>query len=166
MRPQSYGLNDTANCTSFDQLTSPDCRAVFEALAVHYRVDAAGLGLHPADLGKLVKCRDARFVGHVVFAVLHHPDTKRSAVRRNGGADHKLNRWILEDLRFAPGRFSLREALGEAGGKVGLFRVEQGKLASPAEDGIDLAVDVGVVDADDSELDSGRRCYGLLDCWS
>ena len=39
--------------------------------------------LHLAHLGELLERRDARLVGHVVLAVLHHANAERRALDRD-----------------------------------------------------------------------------------
>ena len=101
MRPEPDRLHDVADRAGLHQLARPDGRAVLEPLAVHDRVDAAGLGLHAPHLGQLLERRDARLVGHVVLAVLHHADADRRALVRNRRAQHQLDGRVLENLVLA-----------------------------------------------------------------
>ena len=66
----------------------------------------------------------------------------------------------LEDLLWILGLLRLRVLLGEGLGQVGLLHVERRELAAAAHGGVDEAVDVVVVRADDREADprrAGRR---------
>ena len=83
MRPEADRLHDPADRAGLDQLAGLDGRAVLEPLAVHDRVDAPGLRLHATHLGELLERGDARLVGHVVLAVLHHADAERRALVRD-----------------------------------------------------------------------------------
>ena len=80
VRPEADRLDHAADRAGLDQLAGPDRRAVLESLAVHDRVDAARLRLHAPHLGELLERGDARLVGHVVLAVLHHADAERRAL--------------------------------------------------------------------------------------
>ena len=153
MRTEPDRLHDVADGAGLHQLARPDGRAVFEPLAVHDRVDAAGLRLHAAHLGQLLERRDARLVGHVVLAVLHHADADRRAVGRNRRAQHQLDARVLENLVLAARHLDAGEPLLKILHQVRLFGVDPHQLAAAALHGADLAVDVIVVDADDGESD-------------
>ena len=157
VRSHADRLHDTADRPRLHQLTSFDRGAVLEPLAVHDRVDALGRGLNLAHLGELVERRDPRLVDHVVLAVLHHANAERAALVGDGGAHDELQRFVLEDLRLAARDLDVRMPLDELGDEVGLLRVHRHELAAAALHRGDLPVDVAVVDADDAELDLGRR---------
>src|SRR5262249_25004894 len=85
MRPKPDGLYDLSNRSGFNELTGFDCGAVFEALAIHYRVAAPRFGLNPADISELLERSNAGLIGHEILAVLHYSYAKWSAVARNRG---------------------------------------------------------------------------------
>src|SRR5262249_42970730 len=154
VRSEPDRLDDTANRSGFDKLAGSDCRAVFQPLAVHDRINAAGFGLDTPPLSELLQRRDAPVVGHEILSLFHYLDTQRGAVTWYGGADYELDRRVLEDFSLAASEPCLWEPLGESSSKVGFFGVERDKFTSAANHGFDLAVDVRVVDADSSKSDS------------
>ena len=122
VRPEADRLDHPSDRARLDQVAGLDRRAVLEALAVHDRVDAFRLGLDLAHLGELIEGGDARLVGHVVLAVLHHPDPERRPLDRDARAEDQLDRRVVQDLVLAAGRLRLREGLGEGGQQVRLLR--------------------------------------------
>ena len=150
-------LDDPANRSALHQLAGADGGAVLEPFAVHDRVDAFGLRLHLAHFGELLERRDSRLVDHVVLAVLHHADPERRALVGNAGADHQLDRLVLEDLVLGAGDLGLREALDESLDEIRFLRVDRHQLAAAANCRGRLAVDVAVIQADDREPDLARR---------
>ncbi len=157
MRAKSDRLHDLTDGAGLDELAGLDRRAVLHPLAVHDRIDALRLGLDPTHLGQLLERRDARLVDHVVLAVLHHAHAERRALVGNGRAQDQLHRLVLEDLGLAAGDLDLRKRLDERSGEVRLLGVHRDEFAAAADHGLDLTVDVAVVDADDAELDLRRR---------
>lgn len=129
--------------------------AILEPLAVHDRVDAPGLRLHAPHLGELLERRDARLVGHVVLAVLHDPDADGRAIDGDRRTQDELDARVLQDLILVSRDLHLREPRLEGLHQVGFLRVQPDKFASAAQHGADLAVDVGMVDADDREPNPG-----------
>ena len=121
VRPEPDGLHDAADRARLDQLAGLDRGAVLEPLAVHDRVDAARLRLHPAHLGELLERGDARLVGHVVLAVLHHADAERRALVRDGGAEHELDGAVLEDLVLLRASLACGNRLTNAATRSGSF---------------------------------------------
>ena len=107
---------------------------VLEPLAVHDRVDALRLRLHATNLRQLLERRDARLVGHVVLAVLHHADAERRALVGNAGAQDELNGFVVEDLALAARELRLRIPLGEGCQQIGLLREDGHQLAAATDD--------------------------------
>ena len=57
-----------------------------------------GLRLHAAHLGELLERRDARLVGHVVLAVLHHADAERRPLVGDAALSTSWIVAVFEDL--------------------------------------------------------------------
>ena len=157
MRAKSDRLHDLADGAGLHELAGLDRGAVLHPLAVHDRIDTLGLGLDATHLGQLLERRDARLVDHVVLAVLHHANAERRAFVGNGRAQDQLDRLVLEDLGLTAGDLGLRKRLDERSREVRLLGVHRDELAAAANDGLDLTIDMAVVDADDAELDLRRR---------
>ena len=100
VRTHSDRLYYPANGTGLHQFSSLHRRPVFQALTEHDRLNALHFRLHTLDFGKLIQKGDARLVGHVILAMLHHADSQRRALLRDDGTQDKLNRWIVHDLVF------------------------------------------------------------------
>ena len=117
-------------------------------------------------LGQLRERGDARLVGHVVLAVLHHANAERRALVGHDRAQHELDRLVLEDFALALHEPGLRKLFGERGDEIRLLRVHRHQLAAAAEHGVHLAVDVRVIDANDAEPDarSGARSLRFCRC--
>ena len=125
-------------------------------LGIADREDAAGLGLHAAQLGELVERGGARLVEHHVLAGAHGADRHRGAVGEDAGADDELDLRVVEDGALVGDALGLGKCLGEGGGEIVLGRVEGLQAAAGvACMTVDLAVDVAVVDADDGERETG-----------
>ena len=85
------------------------------------------------------------------------------AVAGDAGADDEADGGVVEDLALVGDAPGLRVGLGEFGGEVVLGGVEGGEAAAGAEHGVDLAVDVVVVDAGDGEVEGfGHGCAQRL----
>ncbi len=160
MRPESDRLHDLTDGAGAHQLPCSDRRAILEPLAVHDRVDAPRLGLDLSNLGQLLERRNARLVDHEVLAVFHDADAERRPLVRDGGADHELNRLVLENLGLAASDLRLRKTLDERRAQIRFFRKHRDELAAAANDRFGLPVDVAMVEADDGKLDFGGRLPG------
>ena len=110
-----------------------------------------GLGLHAAHLGQLLERGHARLVAHVVLAVAHGFDAERRAVERDAGADDQGDAAILQKATPIGDARRLRIALSESLGEIVLGRMEAYEFGAGAQQAIDLAVDMGMVDADHGE---------------
>ena len=151
VRTQPDRLHDLPDRAGLDQLTGSHGRADLETLAVTDRVNASGLRLHAARLRQLFERREAGLVAHVVFAVLHDPDAERRAFAGDGGADHQLDRLVVEDFLLARCQPRLWEALREGRGQLRLGGVEGHQCRARIQHQPHLAVNVGVVYTDDGE---------------
>ena len=85
----------------------------------------------------------------------HHLDAERRTLVGNGRAHDQLDARIFEDLLLARCLLRFGELLREFRRQVWLFGVERDKFAATALDGLDLTVDVIVIDADGREADPG-----------
>ena len=157
MGPEPNRLHDSPDRAGFDQIPRADGGAVLEPLAVHDRVDPLGGRLDLPDLRQLRERRDARLVGHVIFAVIHHANADRPALVGNRRAQHELDGLVLQDLGFALRRLGHGELLDEGRAEVRLLGIHGHQFAPAPQDRARHAVDVPVVDADDRELDAGRH---------
>jgi hypothetical protein len=94
--------------------------------------------------------------------VLHHPDSEWRPLVRDRGAQYQLDRRVVQNFALASGRFRLRKPFQERGRQIGLLREHGHQLTAATLHRLDLAVDVGVVDADDGKSESRRTRAGLL----
>ena len=97
VRPEADRLQHAADRAGLDQLAGGDGGGLRVVLGIEDREDAAGLGLHAAQLGELVERRRARLVEHHVLAVAHGADRHRRAVGQDAGADDEPDLRIVED---------------------------------------------------------------------
>src|SRR5690606_4107064 len=125
---QADSLYNLADGARLDQLTRFDGGLVFKPFAIHNGVDAAGFLLNAAYLCELIECNDARFIHHIIFAMLHYAYTQRRAIDGDGSTDDELYGSVFQDLLFAAGKFGVGETLGETFSEIRLFRIERYKL--------------------------------------
>ena len=155
------GLNDTADGTGVDEFSGFDGTFDFEALAVHYGVDALGFRDGFADFGELFKGGDAGLVAEEVFAALHDADAEWGAATGDGGAEDELDGGIVEDLFFGVDLLDAGEAFGEGCDFFRFLAFEGDEGSAAALDGSYHAVDVVVAHAADGKFDG---VLGLFVC--
>ncbi len=155
MRSQADGVHHPANGTHPDQLTRLDRGPVQQALAVADRIDTPGLGLDPARLDQLLQAGKAGLIAHKVLAMLHGGDAQRRALGGNGRTDDHGDGLIFQDLLGTTGQPGLRVGPGKASDEFGLLGEEGDQFGAGAQQGVHLAVDVLVVQADGRETNRG-----------
>src|SRR5215467_4954788 len=102
MRTEPSCLQDFSDRTGFNQFSSSNSCFVLETLAVHYRVDSLCGLLYATHFCQLFKRSDSWLVRHVVLAMLHDSNSKRRAIDWDSGAEHKLDRLVIEHLILTP----------------------------------------------------------------
>jgi len=160
MRRDVDGLDDATDGAGLNEIGGFDGGGNFEHLAVKDAVDAFGLGDGLADFSELGKRGHAGLVAEEVFAALHHLNAESSALVGNCGAEHELDRGVVENFFFGCGHFCVRIALVECGDFVRLSTVGRDEYATTTLDCADHAVNVIVAHAADGEADGIFRFGG------
>ena len=130
-------------------------------LGVADRIDPPGLGLDPAHLGQLLQRGHARLVAHIVLAVAHHLDAERRAVGGDAGREDQCDGLVLEQSRPLGHARRLRIFRRESLGQIVLDGMKADQLGAGAQQAIDLAIDVGVIDADRGETQFAHDFFVL-----
>src|SRR5215475_8652781 len=89
-------LDDFADGALLDEFAGVDCGLYLEPLAVHDGVSALRFCDRLSHLGELFERRDAWLVRKKVFAPLHGSDAQGSTLVGDLGAEHKLDRRVVE----------------------------------------------------------------------
>ena len=148
MRPHSQYLKHPPDRPLFDQLPGIDGALGLQPLAEADHIFAAGLpdgGLRGVEL---FERNQRRFVGEVVLARFHHPDSEGGPVAGHAGAGHQFHLRVLQNPRFGVRRRGLRIRLAVCGDffRIGIVDPLQGRARF--EQPVGHAVDMAVVKTD------------------
>ena len=165
MRRNINRLNHPPDRTLLHQVAGLHRSLHLEPLAVHDAVDTLCLRDRLPHLSQLLQRRDARLVGEKVLTRAHHANAQRRAFARNLRAQHKLNRWIMQNLIFRRRPLHIGIAFLERGHLVRLRPLRHYQLAATPLNRTHHSIDVVMTHACDRKpnlvLRSSQRLVRL-----
>ena len=153
--------DDAADGAGFDQVAGGDGGGLRVVLGIADREDAAGLGLHAAQLGELVERGGARLVEHHVLAGRMARTAIGARSLRMPAPTTSLTSPSSRMARSSVTRVASGNAFSEVGGEIVLGREERLQVAAGLLHDLDLTVDVTVIDADDGKRETGRGSHSV-----
>ena len=154
---EAGGVDDLADGAGLDQFARLHRAARFVVLGIEHGEDAAGLGLHVPERAQFVERDHARLVGHHVLAMPHGGSGNFGAVAGDGRSQYQRDGRVLENFAAVGDPLRLGVLVAEGFRQIVFHGVEGDELGPLAQQAIDLAVDVTVVDADGGEFDGHGR---------
>ncbi len=154
------GLNDLANGSCGDQLTSPHSAFDMDALAVVDGIFPSRGIAGAARLIELSESRERRFVGEVVLACLHNLAPERSAFVGNGGRGNKPDFRVIQNFLKRTGRAGLRKFFHKGTHSFGNGIEDPLKIGPRLNQSVALAVDMPVI-----KMRGGHYKFASLANW-